>query len=366
VAGEQPGNLTVYFGATIYNVPTRQVSQAQVHPGYLPIPDILNDIAVVVLANAAPDDVAPIPYLPASLQLTDADLGTELTFVGFGNNGPGSYQFGIKQLIKNNLDWICYGPGDCWFEHTAPGRPYTICHDQDPGGTCQGDSGGPALIVREGKEFVAGVTSYGDEYCVSYGCSTKVDAFEDFIKPFIGDPVGAACAVPVDCESGYCVSGVCCATPCVDSCQECAQAGAVGQCRPKPDGASCANRDVCDGAETCQGGACLPGTPLECQDTVSCTRDTCDPEEGCSFVPTALDCYDGNKCTQDLCDAELGCQNPAEPDDLVCGNDRTCQQGHCRAKPGCGCGADPATHLTMIPLAILMCAFMLRPRGRSR
>jgi len=38
-----------------------------------------------------------------------------------------------------------------------------------------------------------------------------------------------------------------------------------------PNGSSCADADLCDGAETCQAGACAAGTPLVCGDLNPCT-----------------------------------------------------------------------------------------------
>lgn len=56
-----------------------------------------------------------------------------------------------------------------------------------------------------------------------------------------------------------------------------------GSCENNPvqDGTTCADADVCDGEETCQGGSCMAGSPLECDDGDACTADSCDPSVGC-------------------------------------------------------------------------------------
>lgn len=71
-----------------------------------------------------------------------------------------------------------------------------------------------------------------------------------------GDPCGAA----ADCSTGYCVGGVCCESAC-------------------DDGLSC------NGTETCAGGFCASGTPLDCNDFDPCTTDTCGETTGCRNDP---------------------------------------------------------------------------------
>ncbi len=45
--------------------------------------------------------------------------------------------------------------------------------------------------------------------------------------------------------------------------------------------ADCADGNVCNGIESCDGTECFPGTPLECDDEESCTVDTCNSGSGC-------------------------------------------------------------------------------------
>ncbi len=110
----------------------------------------------------------------------------------------------------------------------------------------------------------------------------------------------------------------------------------AGACQPCSADAECSNNDVCDGLETCVAGACQPGTPLNCDDGNVCTTDTCDPVAGCQHAPvfdgtscadgdvcngaetcqagtctpgTPLNCNDSNVCTTDTCDPVAGCQH---------------------------------------------------------
>lgn len=89
------------------------------------------------------------------------------------------------------------------------------------------------------------------------------------------------------CTTETCPAGLCVATllacddgnPCtLDQCDL-----AAGTCPfpPRPDGTPCDDLDYCDGAETCQDGACTEGPPITCDDGDVCTTNACDPSFGC-------------------------------------------------------------------------------------
>ncbi|MFH1108834.1 MAG: DNRLRE domain-containing protein [Planctomycetota bacterium] len=96
------------------------------------------------------------------------------------------------------------------------------------------------------------------------------------------------------CQGGSCIAGtpLNCndGNPCTnDTCNAlsgCAHA-------PVPNGTSCADSDLCNGAETCQSGSCVAGTPLNCSDGIACTDDSCNPASGCVHVD---DCPPGETC----------------------------------------------------------------------
>ena len=108
------------------------------------------------------------------------------------------------------------------------------------------------------------------------------------------------------------------------------------------------------------GNVCREGR--KCTDANPCTADTCDPETGCSFPPTAgprsdgslctvgdscangecvsglpLPCQDNDPCTDDLCDAEAGCQHPENKapcvDGEICTVGDACSEGECISGP---------------------------------
>jgi len=51
--------------------------------------------------------------------------------------------------------------------------------------------------------------------------------------------------------------------------------------------AECDDLNVCNGTETCQAGACVPGGNLTCDDGDACTTNICDPMLGCTYPPSA-------------------------------------------------------------------------------
>ena len=72
--------------------------------------------------------------------------------------------------------------------------------------------------------------------------------------------------------------------------------------------AECSDGNSCNGIETCVSGACTPGTATDCDDSLFCTIDSCNPANGqCVHNPNP--CNDNNLCTSDVCDETNGCQN---------------------------------------------------------
>ncbi|RMD81168.1 MAG: hypothetical protein D6815_12450, partial [Candidatus Dadabacteria bacterium] len=91
-----------------------------------------------------------------------------------------------------------------------------------------------------------------------------------------------------ECDDGNNAPGDCCSPTCTF----------------EPAGTSCADSDLCNGDEVCDGaGTCLPGTPLDCDDGDPCTQDTCDPATGCHSTPgPAPVCLGAGKAVFELAD----------------------------------------------------------------
>jgi hypothetical protein len=350
------------------------VSEVWVHPLYVGTQqDAAHDIALVRLSKLPPVVVTPIPALPYGLRLVDPDdKGIPLEFVGFGRTETNG--FGIKLTVTDGLEWICERSSGCWINSQMGwfAFPYTICTDLDPGGPCGGDSGGPAFIWRNGKEYVAGVVSYGvDEACTGFGCNTKIDEFESELSDFIGGVNGATCFSGDECDSGICSDGVCCNIDCTGECNFCNLSTSLGTCATAPNGYECPDSDKCNGTETCQDGECIDDdSPTDCNDSNVCTVDTCDPSIGCVRTPVAngtscsdgdicngteacqgglcrspggLDCNDVNPCTNDSCHPVTGCSNTqlsdgtSCDDNNACNGEDVCQGGVCVSGSGLDC-----------------------------
>ena len=109
------------------------------------------------------------------------------------------------------------------------------------------------------------------------------------------------CALDSDCDDGDACNGT---ETCNTQTEQC-EAGTPIDCGSlicdPSDGAcvdclidaDCANGDACDGIETCDLGSCLPDVPPDCDDSLVCTADSCDPASGCVH---ADDCPAGEFC----------------------------------------------------------------------
>jgi len=85
--------------------------------------------------------------------------------------------------------------------------------------------------------------------------------------------------------------------------------------------ADCDDGLFCTGVDTCVAGACVFGAPVDCSDGVGCTDDSCNEgTDSCDSVPNDTLCDDADVCTgTETCDVLLDCQagTPLNPDDGV-------------------------------------------------
>jgi len=133
-----------------------------------------------------------------------------------------------------------------------------------------------------------------------------------------------SCDLVHGCEAGTpvdCNDGVACT---VDSCDEVADV-----CSNSPNHGACSNGQFCDGVEVCDpDGGCEPGSPIDCGDGVPCTVDTCnEAADQCDHAPNHASCSNGEFCDgTEVCDPVNDCQAGTAPN---CGDGVSCTTDAC-------------------------------------
>jgi hypothetical protein len=231
-------------------------------------------------------------------------------------------------------DGVCDGAGACrkyptgivCRAATCTGSTQTLAGRCDGLGSCQASTeqtcapyacgaGGACLIAcATSADCVAG------NVCTAQSCGKQ--------------PLGAACTMPEQCNSGFCQQGVCCGAACSGVCRSCAVTGSQGMCVMIPAGedplaqcpedgaAGCARDGTCDGAGACRlyasGTQCAAPscagstfTPRRtcngsgtCQAAIpsSCGAYNCAATGAClTTCTTSADCATGNICTASSC-----------------------------------------------------------------
>jgi len=224
--------LSVFFCRDLnncdYNSRVREVIQNWVHPSYNAT-NIRYDIALLRLSGPAPADVTPIPFLPASMALTNSDVGDPITFVGYGltDGSNENSSSTVRRVYTGSIAGLCHSSSPCTISQWGGtyAAPWTIWTNQNNGGTCQGDSGGPGLVTVNNVKYVAGITSYGYSECEGPGVYTEVSNYESQINSFISSPPAEVCTDDkdnngdgaVDCADPACAGQAGCpSSPCDD------------------------------------------------------------------------------------------------------------------------------------------------------
>ena len=178
-----------------------------------------------------------------------------------------------------------------------------------------------------------------------------------------GDPLGAPCSIGDDCESGFCVEGICCDRAC--------------------DGGQCEACSIKKGAPA--DGVCSRLTGSQCDDGDPCSlKDTCGADGVCGGAPRV--CEPLNECYEaGACDPATGlCLSPRRPDGSACDEGGLCSEGRCvitesttsggsllpnpMAPVSCGCrtkGA-PSSAAPAVFIAVMAVAAIARSRASRR
>jgi hypothetical protein len=182
--------------------------------------------------------------------------------------------------------------------------------------------------------------------------------------------LGEACGCDSDCQTGFCVDGVCCNTPCTGTCRACNVQGSPGNCTmvpaggaprapsvcPAADESTCGLDGACDGSggcrqhvagTVCRAGACSDASVVgvnvcdglgRCKPgpATICAPFNCDRSAGACVVTckSDLDCVGGVKCVNGSCGPK--------PPGAVCGRDADCASGFCTDGVCCNIGCHGA------------------------
>ncbi len=200
------------------------------------------------------------------------------------------------------------GVGDACSDSACSPEDRAACDDGDPCTVdrCRADTGCTHLQAPDGAPCPDGDLCNGDEVCEAGTCKAgapldcddgevctedSCDATDGCAHAAVED--GAACDDGDACTTtGICAGGACEPGPpvlCPDDgpCTEGVCDPSTGTCSvvPRPPGAPCPDGDFCNGEELCDGGACMPGDALDCDDADPCTADRCEPAAGCRHDP---------------------------------------------------------------------------------
>ena len=184
----------------------------------------------------------------------------------------------------------CDGKGGCKTTARANG---TVCSD---GNSCTYSDKCSSGICK-GTGYSCTVTDFCQASSVcngSGGCSVTAK------------PNGTSCNDSISCtHSDKCSSGICKGTgyscTVTNFCQASSVCNGTGGCSvtAKPNGTGCSDGNSCSYSDICSGGYCK-GTSYSCNDSMSCTSDTClgtaAPPTGCKNTLISGYCAIGSKC----------------------------------------------------------------------
>jgi len=247
-------------------------------------------------------------------------------------------------VVKPGTEVVCEEvEGDGAFCLTGQCDPATGLCDSVPaheGLVC--DSGDACTFGDKCVEGVCGggatVNCNDGNPCTDDSCAPETGCFHEANDAACND--GNVCTTGDLCDGGECVGGPALLCEDVDVCNGVESCDpAVGCLAGEP--LECDDGNKCNGLESCDSvDGCLPGTPLSCDDGNVCNgEEACDPALGCT-AGEPLACDDADACNGvETCDPVLGCQSSAAPlcdDGDVCTDDSCLPDGGCLYTPNQG------------------------------
>ena len=291
-----------------------------------------HDIAIIQLSSPVPSSVAePAQIIPEGLgpraDEIDYAPGSYVNLVGFGlTNVSDDSSAGVKYETRVPVMAYC---------SNYPNKVVSeLCNDEDAFAdyekgviflygknsiSCQGDSGGPAFYTRNGKEYVLGVTSYGDRECSILAAYTAVDDYRDFIYQAI--PSLASSGVVEICDNSQDDDGDG-QTDCFDP--DCAY---LTECQPEDctngiDDNGNGKRDCedsqCYQHEWCQTEHCDNGIDDNLDGLADCDDPTCMLDAACMAFPLPAMKENCSNQIDDNGDGLTDCDDPNCMNDSAC------------------------------------------------
>lgn len=310
----------------------------------------LNELALIRLTAAPTSD----PVVLIDEPITDADIGAELTIVGFGVRDDSADVDDIRNSITTPITTV----GE---RHVFAGTDNLT--------TCAGDSGAPGFFDGESDPVMAVMTAR-QEGCTRSVQRTRLDLYTaSFLFPFI-DRYSGDCVLDGECvETG-------CRSPDPD-CDRCLwQGGGAADCEeecPTRDwdcepgsfvGEACAKDGDCE-----EGGRCV--TAADDETFTYCSRPCGDALATC---PNGMECSEG-ECTWIA-------PSPGSPGATCSGAEAcrsgVCECGVCQVQAGAGActqggggfcavgGGDSGSGLAPLALLALAIPLVLRRRRTIR
>ena len=125
------------------------------------------------------------------------------------------------------------------------------------------------------------------------------------------------------CDDGECHG--CCADSDCSSGRVCCEDLLCSECCGHED---CHDELACNGQESCLNGSCVAGDPIDCDDGIACTRDTCEEPDGVCQSRVDHDlCPQGIRCRSDWGGCiPFDCDYDSECGTVVCCNDGQCHE----------------------------------------
>ena len=221
--------------------------------------------------------------------------------------------------------------GDACVEGTCVGGAAQQCADKD---TCTNDS----CDAKTGGCVHSAINGCGDtcltaqdckagDLCNTVACLSGKCAFLPTSAPCDD---GDTCTLADTCQGGSCKPGS--AKNCDDGNPCTNDACGGGVCLSVANTATCNDNNACTLGDACANGLCAPGAPKVCEDDSVCTSDGCDPQSGsCTATANTAGCDDKNPCTQgDACQGGTCLAGSA----VSCDDGNLCTNDACDLKTG--------------------------------